>query len=299
MKKRNAIAILLALFVLGFTSCSNDSNLPVEKPKVEKTPLEIINKVEVIIHNGHLHGASFHANGQPKTNFRRKGHFTLERQEKGGWKHIASKDTNDKDYLKEGTPFVMEGPHVTNPKFSGQYSFEFIYYGKDGKRIDSEFFNNSKQYQTLFSVKEYTENKTKKVVPVTKTKDFFKYTFRDTNPVDKMLAPRTKGVSLANNFLGLKGYGRNTKSRLTYNLKVTFAKFKDNTSKKESIYLEDATASAIAESISFEIPIVIPVGRGAEDHAKVFGDYFNMTAKEFEDQDTFGDYDPEGAQYWM
>lgn len=299
MKKRNAIATLLVLFILGFTSCSDDSTPPPKEPTTEKLPLEIINKVEVIIHNGHLHGASFHANGQPNTNFRRKGHFILERQEKGDWKHIPSKNPKDKDYLNEGKPFVMEGPHVTNPKYSGQYSFEFRYYDKKGNRIDSEFFNNSKLYQTLFSVKEYTENKTKKVVPVTKTKDFFKYTFRDTNPVDKMLAPKVQGVTLAENYLGLKGYGRNTKSRIAYKLKVTFAKFKDDTSKKQSIYLEDATASAIAESVSFEIPIIIPVGRGAEDHSAVFGAYFNMSADDFENQDTFGDYNPEGAQYWM
>ncbi len=295
MKNKNLTFSILALLVVLFTSCNEHGDKVITPKKELKTikQIDFIHKIKVVIYQGHLHGKSFHANPVNESPLRIKQYFILEKNQQGKWKYIENK--NDKDYVNEGKPVVMLGQDVMNKKYSFRYSYEFIYYDKNGHRLDDEFFDNSDVYQTLFSVKEYKEIETGQIKKVNNTKDFIEYTYRDTNPAGKMF--HTEGTELISNYLGLKGYGLTNKNKISYKLNVKFVKFEDK-SKAKSIYLEDADISKIEEQISFEIPIIIPVGRSAENQNEVFAKYFNIDLEKYEDL-LWKSGDNESSQYWM
>lgn len=313
MKIRNSKSlistILLSFVILFAVSCSNDD--PIEKPTptpdpapVTKGAIDVVHKIEVITHYGHLHASSFHANAQPAGSpFLRKQVLVLERNEDNTWKQVSF---NGKEVSEGNNTFIVEGESTEKDiegNLGGRYAFEFIYYNKAGERINTSFSNESSKYQTFFSIESYTDNVSKEKTTLDDAgAGIFSYRYRDTDPENQMYQ---KGgtAKLANNNLGLKGYLALKKSRVSFNLTINLVKFKDTYTKKDSPIFKDIKDADIDEQITFNLPVNILTKHpltdaDSETRFKELGDYFGISAEKMEDLE-WGDVDPESSQYWM
>lgn len=308
MKKTKLLinAVLVAFLLLFTVSCSDDEPIngggddPVEEPK---GAIDIINKIEVITHYGHLHGSSFHGNAQPeKSPFLRRQVLVLERNEDNTWKQVSF---SGKENLNEDALFIMEGT-ISDKQLTdnegGRYAFEFIYYNKKGKRINSEFFNESDKYQTFFSIASYKDNETKEETKLDNLGEEILAYSRDTDPEDKMY--KKGGVAkLAKNYLGLKGYMALKKSRISFDLTINFVKFKEGYTKSQKAIFNGVNEADIEEKITFNLPINIITEHPEDDAAydarlKELSDFYGITPEELDDLE-WGDIDPESSKYWM
>lgn len=269
----------------------------------EHSVLDQVDKIEVITHYGHLHGPSFHANAQPVGSpFLRRQVFTLKKNSNNVWSQISF---NGKDTDKNQT-LIMEGEtndqQIKNNE-GGRYSFEFIYYDKNGKRINSDFVAESKHIQTLFSIEQYTDNKTKEKVSLTNGgENIISYIYRDTNPENKTYK-KDENTELANNLLGLKGYMALKKSRITFDLTVNIVAFKEDYTKEGIAIYNPKNENNIEEKITLRIPINIITKHPSTDEESTLrfeelGKYYNIDPNKLEDLE-WGDVDPESSQYWM
>lgn len=284
---------------------TSSTSTDLEPVTVVKEAINIVNKIEVITHYGHLHGSSFHANAQPEGSpFLRKQVLVLEKSEDNTWKQVS---LNGKEVSEKNNTFLLEGKNsekdITD-NLGGRYAFEFIYYNKEGERINAIFFNESSKYQTFFSIDSYTDNISKDKITLDDAgASIFYYRYRDTDPENQMY--RRRGTAkLAHNNLGLKGYLALKKSRISFSLSVHLVKFKDTYTKKDSpIFKETKGADIIDAQITFNLPVNIltkhPVtDADSETRFKELGAYFGISSEKMEDLE-WGDLDPESSQYWM
>lgn len=269
----------------------------------EHSPVEEIAKIEVITHYGHLHGASFHANAQPVGSpFLRKQVLTLQKDNNNVWQQVSfnGKKTETNQTL------IMEGEASQTQiekNEGGRYGFEFIYYDKEGKRINQELVEHSSHHQTFFSIDSYTDNKTKEITKLTDGgSSLFAYTYRDTDPENKMLERKTN-TQLANNLLGLKGYMALKKSRITFELTIHLVDFKEEYKKENSALYTANNKKNIKEEITFKLPINILTKHPNDDaeatlRFQELGKHYGIDPNKLEDIE-WGDTDPESSQYWM
>lgn len=320
MKKRQLlINAVVVFFILLLGSCSKDDtvitppkeDVVVEVPKdtiktpkdtiknpkdtiADKLAIGIVHRIEVISHFGHLHGKSFHANAQPKESpLKRKQVLVLERTATNVWKQVKKGNDNE---LEQGKPFIAIGGET--------YAFEFIYYNKEGKRINSTFSKASKIYQTLFSIDSYKDTKANKEIKTDDGgKSLFNYVYRDTNPEDKMY--KRGGVAeLSYSNLGLKGYFKLQKGKISFSLNVNLIKFKDIYKKEETPVYVGIDKAMVEEMITFKLPINIIAQRAitdedTENYFKDLGAFFNLTAGEMQRREWETGVDYESSKYWM
>lgn len=283
--------------------------------KEEEKPRESIEiaKVHVIMHEGHLHGADFHGNPQAEKSPVQKRQDMMLVKTENGWKQEM---LDLRGNIGENKPFVIPAGinlehELTKNNPGTRYSVEFLFYDKEGNLLNEKFTQNAKQNQIFFTVDSYTENSTQKKFDTDNNDNsIFQYIYRDTNPSNKMYYKKNEDVTLLKKddkeygLIGLKGYFAMTKSRVSYKLNVHIAQWlKGNKGQNMDFKNVPQRSNSIhIDSFSLPLNVLIENGYGEKQQHEMFellGKYFGLTAEEYEDVEIWGDYDPEGSEYWM
>lgn len=254
MNYKSVIAVLLLAFVgMVAISCERDKarNELVEKGHDNWT------KVEIIVREGHLHGASFHGNPALEDNQPEDGVIFLPQEQKIIFEQdkngAVTRHREDLQVLKVNGKFVYkyvkrDPMHpievVTGTKLndkgepaSTRYSMEIVYYNGQ-ERINSQFLTPEQidYHQHFFTTKEYSDWVTGEKFSSNRFlgDDLYEYVYRDTNPEDKMIKSRgnANGSTLSNNPVGLKGYFYFAKNHIKFDMTIRLAhlyvsKYKD------------------------------------------------------------------------
>lgn len=260
MKNLKKIVTILFLAILSvFTVSCNRDESPVE-PKNENLEKGHDNwtKVEIIVREGHLHGAMFHSNPfyddvypddgvvflpkEQKVIFEQDNKGNVTRREDANVR-VKSTGANGKKeyevYYVQRDPMhpieVITGTELDakGQPASARYSMEIIYYNGE-ERINTQFVtpNQIQYHQHFFTTKSYTNWLTKELVNNNRNfgDELFKYIYRDTDPEDVMIASgRNSGSKLrldgdgVQNPVGLKGYFYFAKNQVKFDMKVSLA----------------------------------------------------------------------------
>ena len=298
--------LLLAIISFSFISCNRADELP-PAPTDEGNTLghDQWGKVEFIITKGHLHGTSFHGNvSGDDPYFKGTQRFTFEVDNTG---NIVRKNTDGKILAKGEEPVLMVG-HLN-------YAMEIIYYNKQGKRINNQFTTKEMLpiHQHFFTVKEYTDLNTGKVIKPTPA-ELMSYTYRDTTPEDLMIGHFVPGTTqaskLTNDPLGLKGYFTHKRGRTKFEMNIMLAhllkgnKYTNNGKAWPFNEPSPAMLSVAVPDFSQSIPIVVvttPTDGTPESFnlfIKEIAEYFNQTEAQVRANMTNGPIDESGA-FWM
>lgn len=293
--------VLVALVTTLLIACSDDEKKEIPKPPVTSS----VNpeKIEVIVHWGHLHGASFHANPQPKGSpLKRLQTITFQKKGKE-WEQIMSTNENA---IAKGKPFVFIGGSTTKQvekNEGGRYAVEIIMYDKKGTRINKQVTDKATRFQTFFSITDLQDIETKKKNNTPMTDVIFGYKYRDTNPENVMLKRGGK-AKLSKTNVGFKGYFAVGKPYLSGKLHINLIEWLEK-DKAENLPFDTDIKKLkdIVTVFSLVLPIDIPSAHPIDDDAStkhfiVLGKYFGITAQEIEDLE-WGDVDPESSKYWM
>lgn len=238
IQKVFAIALMVFMSISAVISCNRDDDTPpAPKNELEEKGHDNWTKVEIIVREGHLHGASFHGNPYlldidlndnvyflPKEQiitFEQNAKGEVIKTRKDANVRVKGKDKDGQDIYE--VYYVTRDPNHPIEVTTGQkldnngnpsgprYSMEIVYYNGT-ERMNSQFITPEQidYHQHFFTAKEYTNYKTGEVKRA-KTyfgDELFEYTYRDTDPEDKMIASRnnTEGSKLSNNPVGFKGY---------------------------------------------------------------------------------------------
>lgn len=299
--------VLGVMFIPLFISCNKKEDIP--KPDIKKE--NKISKVKIITHDGHLHPGFFHANAQPKNSpWLRKQEIILEKTDEG-WKQEATNIAKGKVSVFSALGTNKGAKDLIKKKMGGATSLEMIFYDKDGKVLNQEYTDNAKKIQIFFTTSNCVNNETKKAKDANITDLIYQYTYRDTNPAEKMYT--TDGVSLlqkedsfkgyAN--IGMKGYFVFKVGKVSYDLNIHVVEWK-NTDKPINLSFDKLPKeNKGVEITTFSIPINIlfthPWTDAEEAYkfealAKYYG---GLTAEEFEDIEYNSDIDPESEGYKM
>ena len=310
MKNLKTIISILFLAIISLlpTSCNRDgveavNELGNSTEDVVEKGHDDWAKVEIIIREGHLHGARFHGNVQTgRAILPALQKVTFEQTDKGIVRTIDKGNT-----LKKNEDVIEV---VATPEEGGRYSMEIIYYNASGQRINYQYLTPEQLpiHQHFFTTSSYTNYKTKKVSFLPETEFFtqlYSYVYRDTMPEDKM-----QGELIKNNPVGLKGYFRFTKEAMftTFNMKVKLSHFKS--SKFNNGQIEPAnnpSKRARLQSVTDflqEIPFVVIAYNGftdeeTEQYLQDVADYYGITKKEVEDYILKSNVNPESSTFWM
>ncbi len=295
---KNTVTITAIAYLFLAVSCSK--NDPVTPDTTAAEGIEIA-KVKVVTHQGHLHGDSFHGNGQPLNSpYLRIQEMTLVKTD-NGWKQ---ENTNSKNEVKAGKPFALVGDDY--------YAIELFFYDDKGNRINKQLTEKVKNTQIFFTVNSYVKNNTDH--KVTDMEDLMEYyTFRDTDPYSVMYnrnnyeEGKVKLLSQIDEIkgfenLGMKGYLRLIGEKISYNLHISVVEWLKGEKPQHLDYNSLPEKNKEMKITSFDIPIYLISARprlDASSYTKDMAEYFGITPEEFENIDSYGDYDPEASKYWM
>lgn len=324
---KTVITMLILAFV-GLFAVSCDRNEPVNELK-EKGH-DNWTRVEIIVREGHLHGTSFHSNPFEVDIDSEDGILYLPKEQKiifeQNEKGIVVRHREDVQVLKIDGKFVQkyikrDPMHpievVTGTKLddkgqpaSTRYSMEIVYYNGQ-ERINSQFISPEQieYHQHFFTTKEYTNWMTGEKFSSNRyfADELYEYSYRDTNPEDKMIKSRNNpnGSELSNNPVGLKGYFYFAKNYAKFNMSVNLAhlyvsKFKDG----EASPANNPSAEILVNGTTDfkqEIPfIVVGDKSNAEKFYKSAAQYYKTN------EDVITDYifadsvgSTESSNFWM
>lgn len=311
---KNILSVLLVVFISIFMlSCSRDEATAVNELGTDE---EVIEKghdnwarVEVIIRQGHLHGADFHGNPEMKD----RPIIPIIQKVIFEQTSTGIKRTIDKGNSLKKDQEVIE--IIASPKEGARYSMELIYYNASGERINYQYMTPEQLpiHQHFFTVKEYEDIKTKNIFKATSSDYFtnlYSYVYRDTNPEDQMVGQGGSSL-IKNNPVGLKGYFHFKKeSNLTrFNMRVHLAHFKSSKFNKDGKADEANNPSrrvrlASVTDFAQEIPFVVIGYDGitdeeVESYLQDVADYYGITTDEVEEYLIQSDADPESGSFWM
>lgn len=243
------IATLLLAFVgLFAVSCQRDEQPVKPKNELDEKGHDNWTRVEIIVREGHLHGSNFHANPLEVDIDSTDGILYLPKEQKIIFKQdengAVTRHREDVQVLKINNKFVQkyvkrDPMHpievVTGTKLDNQgqpastrYSMEIVYYNGQ-ERINSQFLTPEQidYHQHFFTTKEYANWITGEQVSSNRylADELYEYTYRDTNPEDKMIKTRTNpnGSELSNNPVGLKGYFYFAKNHAKFDMTIRLA----------------------------------------------------------------------------
>lgn len=245
--------LFLSLFIV---SCSRDNvleELPAPKNELENKGHDNWTRVEIIVREGHLHGTTFHGNPSlvdvdqnDDVVFLPKEQIIIFEQNEKGEVIKKRKDLNAREKGRDENGKIYETFYVdrdpnhpievtsglekdANDEPAGpRYSMEIIYYNGD-ERMNYQFITPEQlpYHQHFFTAKEYIELNTGKIVTNGNRflgDDLFKYTYRDTNPEDRMIeTSKQAGAKLSNDPVGLKGYFYFAKTDVKFNMNISLA----------------------------------------------------------------------------
>lgn len=303
---------LSAIIAFSLISCNRDNEQPAPPTNEhEEKGHDNWAKVEIIVHEGHLHGKLFHGNGLlidvpilPKKQF-----ITYEIDKNGYIKTTREdmrvtrdgKDENGKDKYKfyrvkkdDNAPIVVTTgePDLNGEPRATRYAMEIIYYNSKGERMNSQFLTPEMLdiHQHFFTVKQYSNWVTgenfgdgKKFIT-----DLYSYTYRDTDPENGMFNV-TKGTKLTNDPIGLKGYFFFKKNLAKFNMTVQLRHL------YVSKYNQDGTTSPANEphkrlltsgTTDFlkDIPfIVVGYNDGEDQFFESLAKYYNITPQKVQE----------------
>lgn len=300
--------LVLAIFSIFVISCNRDSveeTLPPTNELEEKGHDEW-DRVEIIIREGHLHGALFHGNPEMNAPILPKTQKVIFTQENGKIVRTFDKGNTLKKDIEAIE--VMAG--------HGRYSMEIIYYDHHGDRINYQYLTPEQVniHQHFFTISEYSDLKTNQLYTAPKGNyftDLHYYTYRDTNPEDQMYGQ--SGVSLLNNPVGLKGYFGFTKGSIKFDLEVKLVHF--HISKFNADGSADPAHNPTSLKRKFhttdffqKIPFVVVAhndkleGETEEEsyerYLQEIADYYGITIEEVEEY-LWTDIDPESGSFYM
>lgn len=303
----NLFLVTLSLFVISCRDLDVVDELGGDVEDVIEKGHDNWERVEIIIRQGHLHGANFHGNPEvdrPILPIVQK--VVFEQTANGITRTIDKGNTLKKDDQ------VIE--IVAAAAVGGRYSMEIVYYNTAGERINNQYLTPEQLsiHQHFFTVDRYTNFKTKEVFTAPSAEYFtqlYSYVYRDTTPEDRMLGGT--GVELIkNNPVGLKGYfwftpeAKNTR----FNMAVKLAHFKS--SKFDKGQMEPAnnpSRRARLQSVTDflqEIPFVVVGYDGLTDeemevYFQDVADYYGITVEQVEDYILNSEVNPESGSFWM
>lgn len=297
--------ISITLLAISFIACNDDSGNKKEIPEPTDPVKASVNpaKIELIIHWGHLHGSSFHANPQPKGSpLKRFQKVTFEKKS-NKWIPTSSKNNGSASAKK---PLVFIGgskPQDIKKNLGGRYSIEIIMYDNEGNRINKEVADKPNRFQVFFSADNLLDMGTKKKVDANMEQLIIGYRYRDTNPENVMYKPG-KNVKLTKTPIGLKSYFAVVKASISYKLHINLMEWTKE-DKAESLTFDQDIKKLknVATAFSITLPVDVPSSHPANEaeeklHYQILGKYFGITAQEMDDLE-WGDIDPESSKYWM
>lgn len=295
--KKITLSLLVVIFSMCVASCSRDQmdlTLPTDDGEWVKA--------EIIIREGHLHGTKFHGNPEfmrPILPVIQK--VTITKTADGLEQTIDKGNTLKKDF---------KAVEVTAaPEYGVRYAMEIIYYDKNGKRINSNFANAEVRdtYQHFFTIDQYTNYATGKVTKKPEGEFFnslHRYTYRDTDPEDKMVGE--DGAVLDDSPVGLKGYFHFRENTIKFNMKISLRHFKDSKyiNNGEADFARYPSKKAIEQSteeIVVEVPFVVIGfnGNDTDEYFKELAEYYEVSEEEIEDYIFDAAVDPESSNFWM
>ncbi|MGI9526959.1 MAG: hypothetical protein ACR2MS_07610 [Weeksellaceae bacterium] len=287
---KTVVYALFALIMVGLVSCNNDDDMPVDpiKPSPEKGHDEW-SKITFRFHMGHLHGSKFHASpyNEDVKYFKAMQEITYKYDDKGNLV-----------LPEEPIRFIKDE----------YYALEIEYYDADGELINSEFATkeNAPTHQHFFLTKDANVMDTDN--PFTNAKNILDYTYRDTDPIDKMIDPE-KGVILRpdNDPLGFKGYFKVNEAYTSFDLNVILVHIVNGNKldSKGNAYPFDEPNKAFlgSQDTNLRIPVRVYTERPVNDTDQFFADMakeFNITAEEAEEDWTKQVETPfESSNFWM
>lgn len=304
--------LLLALMSIFVISCSRDiEDVPEPKNELTDKGHDEWARVEIIIREGHLHGSKFHANPELISDFLPKVQkviFSLE--DNGSVKRVIDKGNSSR---KDIDAIEVEAGHT-------YYSMEIIYYDKNGDRINYQYLTPEQLdiHQHFFTIDKYTDLSGNNMVTAPKHSfftDIHSYTYRDTNPEDRMFSEQ--GVTLLNNPVGLKGYFNFKKSGIMFNMGVRLTHF--YTTKKNGNQWESAinpstkarggnSTGSVTDFFQY-IPFVVVSFRGElegedndsadERRVKEISEYYKINEEDVWDVILKSYIDPESSSFYM
>lgn len=330
--------LLLALMSIFVISCSRDAeDVPEPKNELEEKGHDNWTKVEIIVREGHLHGASFHGNPllvdvdeNDDVVFLPKEQIIIFEQNEKGEVVKKRKDLNAREKGRDGngkkiyeTFYVDRDPNhpievqsgleydVHGEPAAARYSMEIIYYNGN-ERINYQFVSPEQiQYhQHFFTAKEYIELETNKIVTNGNRflgDELFKYTYRDTNPEDRMVeTSKQAGAKLSNNPVGLKGYFYFAKSEVKFDMNINLAhlyvsKYIDG----KPVPANNPPLSLLSKGttdFNVNIPFVV-VGYNGDDqdsYMESLSRYYKIAVEAIEEY-MWGDYvgSAESSNFWL
>lgn len=330
--------LLLALMSIFVISCSRDvEDVPEPKNELEEKGHDNWTKVEIIVREGHLHGTSFHGNPSMVDIDENDGviflpkeqRITFEQNEKGEVVKTR-KDLNAREKGRDEngrkiyeTFYVDRDPNHPIEVTSGlekdangepagpRYSMEIIYYNGD-ERINYQFITPEQlpYHQHFFTAKEYTELTTNKIVTNNNRffgDELFKYTYRDTNPEEQMIAtPKQSGARLSNDPVGLKGYFYFAKTDVKFDMNISLAhlyvpKYVDG----KTVPANNPPITLLSQGttdFNVNIPFVVVAynGNDEESYMEALSRYYKVAVETIEEYlwgDTIGS--AESSNFWM
>lgn len=288
MKQILKYGFLLFLATLLFNCTKQNDDLP-QLPEVEVdvdkvSEPEEFTKVELIFHEGHTHGLSFH------------GDVAFQ-----GAKYWLVKQK--RTYTFEDGQWVADTQEPIRWMKNSYYALEIIYYNKEGERVNSEIIDEADVHQHFFEV---TDVKSIKEGVAAANKDaIFTYLYRDTNPEDQYYSDKTPGVQLLNKKVGLKGYFTVNENYQAFTLKVSLAHFAGK--KGEFSHTQFPLGSATREFLA-KVPIRIFHDRtyNGDDAEEIqiqdFIREFKITQEQVDEEIDIrvtAEADPESSQVWF
>lgn len=300
---------LLLLIVSLFTlSCNRDSVEETLAPtnELEEKGHDEWAKVEIIIREGHLHGAKFHGNPETDMPILPKIQRVIFTQEDGKIVRTIDKGNTLKKDIE-----VIE---VTAGH--GRYSMEIIYYDNHGDRINHQFLepDHINTHQHFFTISDYytlTNNQLFSAPKGSFFTDLHHYTYRDTNPEDQMLGQN--GAVLLNNPVGLKGYFGFLKGGIRFDMEVKLVHYyisklnadgSTDPANNPNLRRKSHTTDFLQK-----IPFVV-VGYNdtlenetesdfIDRYFQEIADYYGISVDEVEEYILGSDADPESGNFWM
>lgn len=299
------LLVMLSLFTLSCNRDSVEETLAPTNEIAEKGHDEWA-KVEIIIREGHLHGPKFH--GNPESDMP-----ILPKIQTITFEQIDGKIVRTID---KGNSLKKDIDAIEVASGYGRYSMEIIYYDNHGERINYQFVepNQINIHQHFFTVSEYSTLKNNELFTAPKGEYFtnlHEYTYRDTNPEDRMLGEN--GATLLNNPVGLKGYFGFLKGGIRFNMEIKLvhyyvSKFNAN-GDADPANNPSLKRKAHTTDLLQKIPFVVighnaPLDNETEDEAvdrfhQEVADYYGITLEEVEDYIWGSNVDIESGSFWM
>ncbi|MEB3004219.1 hypothetical protein [Capnocytophaga sp. G2] len=216
---------LLLLIGIAVSSCSKDNNKEVPNPNPNPTPTPTPktiewSKLEVRFSQGHSHGY-FHGDPDyPVKHLKRVQRFYFENKD--------GKITPSSD---NPTAIRWMGSDVPGQSLSLS-GVEFIFYDKDGKRVNSQLSTGDapNHYQFFFIAENFVGVAGNTNIP--SQKEAFSYKYRDTEPEELYIRggkhdkdPNAKKGVLRKEHIGLKGFFDVRKSYINFDMRIVLGYF--------------------------------------------------------------------------